>query len=109
MPASWTKMNSVKLPEGVETIESSAFSECPIQTIDLPSTITSLHATAFHWQSATTVICRSTAAPEMPLVNDSGNSYPMFYLINQACALKRPAGSDYSAWNSYFKGGVQDL
>lgn len=92
------------IPEGVTTIGIAAFAWSDIQTIDLPSTLTSLHAAAFHWKNATLVKCRSVAVPDMPLANELGTTYDMFHDIDKTkCALQVSVGADYSAWAPYFK------
>lgn len=106
---SFTGATSVKLPEGLKSIANSAFNQCPVANVDLPSSITSLHATAFWWEKATTVTCRSATPPAIPTTDENDNAWPPFHQISASCILKKPAPSDYSAWSSYFGGGIQDL
>lgn len=106
---SFTGATSVKLPEGLKSIANSAFNQCPVANVDLPSSITSLHATAFWWKKVTTVTCRSATPPAIPTTDEYNNEWPPFHEINSSCVLKKPASSDYSAWSSYFGGGVTDL
>jgi hypothetical protein len=45
-----SSIHTVKIPEGVTTIPSNAFSHCSLlDTVELPSTITTLDATCFAW------------------------------------------------------------
>ena len=53
------------LPPALTEIGSTAFSGCPIGTIDLPSTVTKIANNSFYWSKAKTVICRATVPPAL--------------------------------------------
>ena len=79
---------------------------CKIATIDLPASIESVHATAFNWSDATTVICRAEAVPATPNTDELGNRWSPFYKLTKgSCKLKVPAASldaYKTEWGEYF-------
>lgn len=106
------KLKKVTIAEGVPEIGAEAFRDCiALESIELPSTITSIHDRAFQGCSALTLLtCKATTVPTLSEHNSGGENYNLHFSgINASCVLKRPAGSDYTAWSSKFGGGVQDL
>lgn len=106
-----TKLKNVTIAEGVTEIGAETFRGCiALEGIVLPSTITSIRDRAFQGCSAlTSVTCKATTVPELSSHNTGENLGLHFYGINSSCVLKRPAGTNYSSWATYFKGGIQDL
>ena len=104
-------LKNVTIPEGVTELGAEMFRGCiALESIELPSTITSIHDRAFQGCSALIlIICKATTAPTLSGHNSGGENDSLhFYQINSSCVLKRPAGSNYSAWSSNFN-EVQDL
>jgi len=98
-------ITALKFPNGLETIESSAFNNCNIPIIDLPASIKSLHTVAFHWHTVQTLICRADSVPEMPLQGDY-QPYKYFNTVGTHVTLKVPKGSVDAykkAWGEYLK------
>lgn len=106
-----TKLKNVTIAEGVTEIGAEMFRGCiALEGIILPSTITSIRDRAFQGCSALmSITCKAIAIPELSSHNTGENLHLHFYGINSSCVLKRPAGTNYSNWNTYFKGGIQDL
>lgn len=88
--------NSV-LPEAVTVIGANAFAGCQgLETISIPAYVVSLGENAFKGCSALAeVTCYASEAPEI-LENT-------FAGISNEAVLYYPTGSDYSAWQPYFK------
>ena len=97
-------LTSITIPDKVTTIGRDAFFGHKIPVIDLPASIRSLHARAFYWGCAKTVICRAITIPDMPLYGAiEGSTIEPFE--GGYCILKVPAESidEYkAAWGSYF-------
>ena len=51
----WIKLDSVVIPEGVETIEGFAFSSCNLSSVELPSTLKYIGQTAFSSNKLTSI------------------------------------------------------
>ena len=78
------------------TIRTTAFSGCPVETIDLSATVTKIANNSFYWGAAKTVICRATVPPTL-----SAKIYPS----QTEMVLKVPAEAigDYKTatnWNT---------
>lgn len=107
-----TSLKNVNIPEGITELGAEMFRGCvTLESIELPSTITSIHDRAFQGCSALKLItCKATTAPILSGHNSGGENLNLhFYQIHSSCVLKRPAGSEYSAWSSKFGGGIQNL
>ena len=99
-------LTEITIPGKVKEIGNAAFNGSKIATVDLPASIESVHATAFVWADATTVICRAEKVPETPKTDEFGNPFPPFYQLKKgSCKLKVPAASldaYKAAWGQYF-------
>lgn len=82
--ADCTNLTKLVLPNNITTIGKTAFSGSPIETIDLPATVTSLSNNSFNWRSANLIICRATTPPTI--------SYKI-YANNARTVLQVPAES----------------
>ena len=51
----WIQLDSVVIPEGVETIESYAFTECNLSSVELPSTLKYIGPVAFAYNKLTSI------------------------------------------------------
>lgn len=104
-------LKTVTIPEGVTELGAEMFRGCiALESIELPSTITSIHDRAFQGCSALiSLTCKAINAPALSEHNSGGENFNFHFAgINASCVLKRPAGSDYSAWSTYFN-EVKDL
>ncbi len=105
------KLKNVTISEGVTEIGAETFRECTsLQNVVLPSSVNIIRDRAFqNCTSLSTLTCNATTVPDLASHNTGENYNLHFYNIPSSCILKRPNGVDYSAWNDYFKGGIEDL
>lgn len=105
------KLKNVTISEGLTEIGAETFRECTsLQNIVLPSSVSIIRDRAFQGcSSLSTLTCKAAIVPTLASHNTGENNNLHFYGISSSCVLKRPSGADYSAWSSYFSGGVEDL
>lgn len=105
------KLKNVSIAEGVTEIGAETFRECKsLEQIVLPSTVSIIRDRAFQdCTSLSTLTCKAATIPILD-AHTTGENYNLhFYKIPVSCILKRPTSSDYSAWSSFFGGGIEDM
>lgn len=76
---SCTSLSVVKIKDGTTSIGKYAFYNCPVTSIEIPSSVTSIGSCAFSYSNVTSITMCSATPPTFQVYNNYDSSYKSYY------------------------------